>query len=691
MEVSYVTPAAETAEPMDAENRPPLPLYPNVPLVEDEDFPNLSPLSVTLQSIDGAQEGIPLPPPVVPQIHRDDIPDLQPNPQNEEEENDLNEDNNRGRARRRAQRCGNCQQEGHNRNTCPERRRGRAPRRQVRDIPMDIQDPHCTGCYRTSTPAFQIPLNPIATVPRGRKYGDKELQQGDLMCPQCLKYFGTANKPAWVTAWPAYFFSLFTKRRFSDTDERREQILALIPQNIRETYDKLVLSTDKALDYFHWNWEMETKIVDVTKAIDRFTQQMTNHDPDYMIANYRNGMEETGFPSIRCPLGCFLHVENVKEDNKVNYKYVQLHHFLARYIEKVARAFDMQEKKTRSFRPDWPKPVKHLDKHVIPSIYLHPELGPSILCCGSHNTTQDYIHVPEHPILGSHSTPNDNHWAPVKVIPNIARQGGTGNKNGDRANTSYPTLTMMGSHSGVSTFYMAPEDKYDLSGFTYDDIKAANLTFNQRPEIHISGLNGINKESVEYIGNLNEWTEEERAKIEECAKSGTTVSKGDILSLIKNSEQKNAHNSMGISNVSYQVHKSDDWGAKPPKLPNFINSNRLKSPLTNSMFCVISLLLSNRPLYYHFIKKSRTTPGASYKKLNKIIEMINVDNESSEHIRHLQMTRTFEGIISSFDEDYPINEQTSARSLTGAILRHLLGNDIFLDVSNLVVLNTSYH
>ena len=376
-------------------------------------------------------------------------------------------------------------------------------------------------------------------------------------------------------------------------------------------------------------------------------------------------------------MGCFKHIENVLDPEEKPYTYVQLHHYMARFVPKQAKSFGMKQKKTRSFRPNWPKPTKHLNKPVNPSIYQHPELGPCIVCCGSHlDTSLDFLHVPVHPVLGSHSNPNNNWQAPVNIFPNLAKVGSTW-----KSNTSYNTVKMHGNVSGVSTCYLAPAEATDMSKFSIDDMKASTLTFNKREEIYVSAQRGFHRDEAIKLANWNGWTREERAYIEECGRTGTTVNQGDILHLIKSSNQKGVGNSMAINNVSFQVHPSDEWGAKPPTLPKFLTGSE-KSPLTNSMFCVISLLLANKALYYKFVKKSRETPGASYKRINKIIQLVNNENEESEHLRRDKMTKTFDGIIRSFDEEYPINEHTSALSLTGEILKHLLGNDIFLNVSN---------
>ena len=603
------------------------------------------------------------------------------------------EGNNRGRPHRRVQECGLCHQPGHTRATCPlAPGRQDAPRRNVPDIDlqMDIDDQHCRGCYRISTPNFIFELNRIPIHPTSRKHGRKGLKRGDKMCPECLKYFSTRGKPKQASAWPAYFFSLLTDNSYSQSDEKRDVYLRnFFAITIRESYNKLVLSTDKALYYFRRYWEeIEANIVDMTLPINNFSEKMEDNNEKKVLYNLKSGMDETGFPSIRCPVGCFDHVENVLDKDEEYYNFVPFQHFMAKFVPTEARAFDMKERQCNIFKPDWPKPVLHLDKYVNPSIYLHPVMGLTILMCPDHDSSQEFLHIPVNPFKGSHSTPVDNLAAPVNVMVNAGRRkGGTGPR-GDygekvqKKNTHYDTVTLLGSNSGVSTFYMAPDDSVDWATVTRVDKKAAKLTFDNRPEIYVSSQKGLNRDHFKKMAGDVVYTAEEEEKIQEALKGSTYIPKADILNIVKNQQEKGVAvgDSMAVKNIVTQVHPTDEWGAQLPKLPTFLQAK--KSAMNVAITNVISLLITNKAVYCRFLRQSKRTPGAAYDKINKMLYLVNGGKLDSKFLKEQHVVETFLGIITSFDQNFDVNDETSAQSVTRDILRELLGAEIFLEVSN---------
>jgi len=257
----------------------------------------------------------------------------------------------------------------------------------------------CYVCRRVSTPTIPFDLKP-ADHSNARQFGRTNgLTAESLVCDLCYDYVSPANQPSWAFAWSAVIYTCLSRRHYVD-----EPLLCLelVPQTLRESWAHAV---NEFIPEIRAAWANHPcSFVDITCDLKRFEDCIAQ----YRITELDDMMNEFPIGTVRCPMGCYVYIEQAVLLSGA--------HYLASIVRNF-RSFGADSSYFWGSRSDWPRlQVLELLWWVRPSLYIDPEKGLCVMTCpvethadGRHR----YAHVPQNPVFPGRSLPYQDEGAPI--------------------------------------------------------------------------------------------------------------------------------------------------------------------------------------------------------------------------------------------------------------------------------------
>ena len=188
------------------------------------------------------------------------------------------------------------------------------------------------------------------------------------------------------------------------------------------------------------------------------------------IHKFRVSQDKFPFPSVKCPAGCCIFVEEAGS--------IPFNHLIDLLFDMSIYGGDA--KYLKGARSDWIDSRRiHLGKFlVIPGIIVNDD-GISVMLCKDHGKglMQSIIHVPRHPILGDLGLPYVDTTSAAILNPNIIRAGRL-----SRWNSSSHVVNCLGGYTGLSTSTIA--QRVDLCVTDQRLFETEFFAADHRPDVH---------------------------------------------------------------------------------------------------------------------------------------------------------------------------------------------------------------
>jgi hypothetical protein len=356
----------------------------------------------------------------------------------------------------------------------------------VLDAPAALQT--CAICHRCSTQTHPVTYV-LLTTDRAfnnalsiRHFGDRTgMSEGEQVCTMCCRYVcpHTATEhqtPAWRFAWPSVIWTCLTKAGYATA----RTFMLFLPYELR---DHWIQGRHDWLPAMRDALNVPPVFRDRTAMLQTFRNRIASGQLQHLM----QALNDTCFPQVRCPMGCFLYID---DEVGVRTQLLPASHYLATFIPNFT-AFNAEANYFKGSRSDWTTPFWDLDWEVAPSLLVDNSCGLAILMCSSQKHspgTTPYFHVPTHPLL-SHTTPQTpDHLAPAVVTASVARCGRT-----NQYNTSFPVFEQRGNHGGLSTIRLATKSPHFV--MTDEITVCSGFTLDQRPDILHYAIQSPNFES----------------------------------------------------------------------------------------------------------------------------------------------------------------------------------------------------
>ncbi|XP_047738244.1 uncharacterized protein LOC125177549 [Hyalella azteca] len=307
----------------------------------------------------------------------------------------------------------------------------------------------------------------------------------------------------------------------STSSDLPSKLVEILPRTIKESYRLLVprLSVGMAAV-----WQCPPKCVDATQELHQFKTDLLKHAG--LLASKLN---ETCFPSVKCPMGCNTYIDG---DVGKDVDYLPLHHYLSLLCPKFS-SFKSDPNFFSGKRPDWPSRGKHEGFKYAATLIVDSKKGLCIVTCSKkiHADGRSlYIHVPCNPVLGSTSELRPDLIAPLSANPHFVRAGRT-----NEFNTSHAVFREYGDSSGASSFSLTPKP-YVGGPCTLPQIDSMGLTFNQRPDIYQSLMEGetLPNNLLEELKDSYDKQPLDEETIRKARETGTYVNVHDASNMLMN-------------------------------------------------------------------------------------------------------------------------------------------------------------
>ena len=132
-----------------------------------------------------------------------------------------------------------------------------------------------------------------------RLFGDlRHTQPGSLICRNCFNHLTTGSKSNFKYAWPSIVYTAFTK---PDAGELLLAILKILLMSIKNLWSNLTKS-----EQCEENWQ--TFRTDIVRDITLSCKQYLRDEAKYETHTLANALNREYFPNIRCPVGCFMFI-----------------------------------------------------------------------------------------------------------------------------------------------------------------------------------------------------------------------------------------------------------------------------------------------------------------------------------------------------------------------------------------------
>jgi hypothetical protein len=493
---------------------------------------------------------------------------------------------------------------------------------------------YCTHCHRQPTNHYSIELNELPFIPSQRVYGDKTCKINDMVCQLCLIYLNPANKRTeWTNGWPSFIYSVLCERKDNQVINS-DEFVRLVPPEIRRTYDICVQTHGHARVRACWN--IPSYFDDYTHIITEFEKVIENAQ----LGPVFNIVDSTAYPTIRCPMGCYLYVECLDYELL---GFIPFQHYFAATVCSKITSFGMNASRVKGFRPDWPVRGSQCEIEkfwVRPALYVHKTKGLCIITCPKsvHATEScEFLHPPPHPVLRNACSDFPDPLATVTLNPTIVRQG-TSNKN----TTSYDVCKLRGTEAGVASCHIGLEQNVSDIHESDTESIAMGLTLTERPDIFVSNANNeqLPDKFLEYkLGFYNKnLTQDVEERIQECKEGGTFISIHDNLLLCKGQHERH---SAGILNKIkcpiVAVHPANSEGQYPIVVPTY---KRL-SKISLSVNAVLGTIANCRPMYSSFLREMQTSESVAFTDVHSHLLKLTTYIHSNDALRKktINMTR----------------------------------------------------
>ena len=216
---------------------------------------------------------------------------------------------------------------------------------------------------------------------------------------------------------------------------------------------------------------IEPTFNDTTGRLRTFTDNIQSGKLQLLMKS----LNENPFPTVRCPMGCYLYIDDELND-KIAYR--PACHYLATIIDDFS-AFNANPSYFLNARRDWTCPIKDLVWYVQPTLVVDSSGGLCVITCSNKKHADGrtaFIHVPQHPLLGSQSLQTPDILAPAVVSASVVKEGTS-----NQFNTSFPVFKQQGNSGGLSTVRLAFKTMPKQT--SVQDTMCNGLTLTERSDI----------------------------------------------------------------------------------------------------------------------------------------------------------------------------------------------------------------
>ena len=275
-----------------------------------------------------------------------------------------------------------------------------------------------------------------------RPFGDRTAQGRDCMICQFCRNYLLVDAHDFKYGWCSFFYTVLCDQSTLDV-QLIQTVSAILPTSVRDLF-KHIRTNRTAYTCLL----LEPKCIDITSAKRSFMQLIKS----YRLKNLRKALNTEPFPRIRCPVGCFMFIDEAVDGvSFVHYVNLKCPNFLY---------FKANSKYILACQPSWPLSRNYLDWIISGGLYFDNADGWLIACCGSHPMDSYIISPPEHPLLvtrGFWGGKGQDNLAPVIASANVLSRGVSRSNN-----DSYTIYKQFGNHSGAATFHLTerPKSRY---------------------------------------------------------------------------------------------------------------------------------------------------------------------------------------------------------------------------------------
>lgn len=431
-------------------------------------------------------------------------------------------------------------------------------------------------------------------------------------CQQCRRYISREQtglnqfNVAWAAVLWTYFSNSGKPARVVD------EMVRLLPPVLYMQWKPSIAQMSSCARSAFEKFGNEFETSDGTFLWELFVDLEENPRQTMKEGRWENILNTFPFPTIRCPAGCHVYV-----DEKV--ECISLKHYI-RKIDPEFSNFKADDRFLAGARPDWPRSaVSSCGIIVKPTILRDDVNGLSFFAC--HPTVHplfntEYIHVPKNPVL---SMPLDKPYpfSSLFVSSNIVRK-----EKQHSFNTSFRVVKQVGTSAGLSTFCLSSKiDEHPKC--STDVIDMTNLLLDERRDFQIHMNSTRAWEAVDSFRQFRKSTEIWKSLVRSCKVSGTYVDRSDAIhhtqallfnrTEIQSDEMENSQDSVNLNvtdriedcihvirNVLLPENKTKDVTHKYYGFPNW---NR--GGYTNGMktYLTCSILMNSRCLHRNFMEK----------------------------------------------------------------------------------------
>ena len=289
-------------------------------------------------------------------------------------------------------------------------------------IAADEQHRSCAVCHRRQTVPHNFNYHNLPGMQDDRqivrrRFGDRQgMTPESLACDECFRFvMKTAGEhtppPKWVDAWPAVVWTVVTREGYADV----EKFMKFFADDLRESW----------MESQHlWTRDMQRHVMlqaefrDSTAELRLASEDINSGHLGRLISVSNRHC----YPQVRCPLGCFLYVDDILSDRVTK---LPAQHYLACFLSSL-KAFSADSTHFTGARIDWTQPYSDLEWVCRPTLIVDEHFGLCIVTCSSKVHTDarcEYFHMPKHPLMNDIVLQQPDHLAPAVVAARVIRQG----------------------------------------------------------------------------------------------------------------------------------------------------------------------------------------------------------------------------------------------------------------------------